>query len=518
MSQQHKLTFCGIRTRLQYLAAALLLAAILVLAAGCTNSGISSAFPEPNTNIVPKSGTQVALFEAGTLFDEVSPESLITNRPLVTIPSQYIPHQTLMINLDADEFDEQIIVVKMRNDPEDLIWLIVADYDSVRSNYYISWTGATRSSNLRALTIYADELTANLVPEIVAFGLNAAGEQTLDVFELTSTNTLFGLRYRRVLSVVADIGIEIVAAPQNYTNLAIKGVKVTTRDLSSENDRDTIESIYVWRPADQQFLLLSSEKISGSSIAQSQLSDLFSSNEAVFLNYLRGPWILNTRTSSDNPQENFILYIDPELRTLALYRPGRVLSYRWQSSNKSPYGGRITFNLINEVIPANKIWLTVNLTGLDSLTMSSSSATEVSAQWDGNYTRLTTTRQDEQIQIRGQKLAIHSLELSGLYRSSDGSELFFSSPSLTLRTREGEETAGYAVFRYGNVHVLQILFLNPNGTVSRERNFLASLETEESDRLIKRLLTLEPISLLASGITPQGGIRMEFEQRIILQE
>src|SRR5690606_21538266 len=148
------------------------------------------------------------------------------------------------------------------------------------------------------------------VPEIVAFGLNAAGEQTLDVFELTSTNTLFGLRYRRVLSVVADIGIEIVAAPQNYKNLAIKGVKVTTRDLSSENDRDTIESIYVWRPADQQFLLLSSEKISGSSIAQSQLSDLFSSNEAVFLNYLRGPWILNTRTSSDNPQENFILYID----------------------------------------------------------------------------------------------------------------------------------------------------------------------------------------------------------------
>ncbi len=489
----------------------------LVITLSCNTQVQDYVFPQARSGIFPTSSADFPLF--GTDLDEDQRgQAVILNQPKVSLPANLIAHQTIDINLDGDEVDEQIIIVKQRDDPEDLVRIVVVDYDMVRNSYFISWVGSTRSTNLRALTVYADDVTGNQLPEILVFGLNSRGEQTLDIFQWNTQSSVYGIQYQSILSVQSDVGIEVIN--QRFPNQS-KPVVVINRDLGSENVLDTIRTTYMWRGVENRFVLSDSVSVSGASIAQSQLADLYGASETVFMNFLRGPWYLDEPGADPQDPRNLkLLFIAPEQNGIALYRPGRLLSFYWVSLTKAVYGGRVRIDMRNEIIPSIQAVGTITLQTLDSLGLnitSSDSWSFLPNDWNGLYRRLPAASQDQLVQQRNQQIHLNSQQLSGLYQAADGSEIFFSNPHLTLRTQGMEENGGFAVFRYQDEDILQITFLNPNGTISRSMDFLLQYEEEEQEDSIKRTITLEPIALLTSGFTPLGGGRLQFEQRQVIQ-
>jgi hypothetical protein len=492
----------------------------LFLISGCNQEQPLSAFPPAQPNIVPASSPEFPLTGTGVVETEPVRTTGILNQPKVILPANLIAHQTIDLNLDGDEIDEQIIIVKQREDPEDLIRLVVVDYDMARGSYFISWIGATRSTNLRALTVYADDITGNQLPEIIVLGLNNQGEQTLDIFQWNINSAVFGLQYRSILSIQADVGIEIQTP--SLTGGFSKNVVTVNRDLSSDNPLDTLRSTYFWRPQENRFVLGSTEAVSGANIVQTQLADLYSANEQVFMNFLRGPWYRVTPNANvEDPRNLQIIHINPERNSLAFFRPGRTLPFTWAAITKAPFGGRVRIDMRNQIIPSVQSIANINLQSLDTFTLSLTGTDAWSFfpnEWNGEYRRMPPTTQQAQLLNRNLTLGFNHIRLSGLFQSADNSELFFSNPNLILRTNGVEENGGYAIFSYGNDTILQIMFLNRNGTISRAMDFRIEFEEESMDDVMKRTLVLEPVQLTASGITPAGGGRMQFEQRVTIAE
>jgi hypothetical protein len=125
------------------------------------------------------------------------------------LPSFYVPSQVINANLDVDEIEEQIVVYKRREDPEDRIRILIADYDLVRNTYVLSWNGESGANNLRTFAVYTTDVTGDHNLEIVCFGMNNSGEQTLDIFRRTAAPTGLELYYERVLQLSSDASIEI---------------------------------------------------------------------------------------------------------------------------------------------------------------------------------------------------------------------------------------------------------------------------------------------------------------------
>lgn len=492
----------------------------LFLILSCTQEQTLTAFPPAQPNIIPASSPEFPLTGTGVIETEPVRTTGVLNQPKVILPANLISHQTIDLNLDGDEIDEQIIIVKQREDPEDLIRLVVVDYDIARGSYFISWIGATRSTNLRALTVYADDITGNQLPEIVVLGLNNLGEQTLDIFQWNINSAVFGLQYRSILSIQADVGIEIQSP--SLTGGFSKNVITVNRDLNSDNPLDTLRSTYFWRPQENRFILGSTEAVSGANIVQTQLADLYSANEQVFMSFLRGPWYRVTPNADvEDPRNLQIIHINPERASLAFFKPGRTLPFTWAAITKAPFGGRIRIDMRNQIIPSVQSIANINLQSLDTLTLSLTGTDAWSflpTEWNGEFRRMPPTTQQAQLLNRNLTLGFNSLRLSGLYQSADNSELFFSNPNLILRTEGVEENGGYAIFSYGSDTILQIMFLNRNGTIARSMDFRIEFEEEPLEDGIKRTLVLEPVQLTANGITPAGGGRMQFEQRVTVAE
>ncbi|MCK4516256.1 MAG: pallilysin-related adhesin, partial [Spirochaetaceae bacterium] len=127
----------------------------------------------------------------------------------VRLPDEYLPSQVFTMNLDLDETEEQIIVFKRRDDPHDLIRILVVSFDPIRNSWIRAWEGATAANNVRSFTLYTDDLIGDHEQEIVCFGINNAGEQTLDIFRRTSNALGLGLAYSPILSLAADVNISI---------------------------------------------------------------------------------------------------------------------------------------------------------------------------------------------------------------------------------------------------------------------------------------------------------------------
>jgi len=384
----------------------------------------------------------------------------------------------------------------------------------------VSWIGLTRSTNLRALTVYTDDVTGNDIPEILSFGLDSKGSQTLDIFQWNTGSTVYGLQYRSILSIDADAGIEVQDGIGQLESS--RTIIAVNRDLESVNFLDTIRTTYSWRRSENRFVLGSSVLVSGSSQIENQLADIFSESETGFMNFLRGPWFkVEPSANPEDPRSLKILHVDPSVGSVSLFRPGRTMNYFWVALTKAAYGGRVRVDLRNSVIPSIQIIGNLTLQSLDTLNLSitgSESWSFLPNEWNGSYKRLPRSSQTNELVARNQRLQFNRLDISGLYRADDGSELFFSNPSLILRTKGVEESGGFAVFGYDDDIVLQITFLNSNGTTSRSLDFIVDFTEEDRETEIVRTLILTPITLLTQGFSPAGGGRLQFEQRVNLEE
>ncbi|MDR1932063.1 MAG: pallilysin-related adhesin [Spirochaetales bacterium] len=431
---------------------------------------------------------------------------------LLRIPmgSEDITLQVVNANLDIDQLEEQIIVFKKRSDPEDRIRLMVADFDNVRASFVVAWQTETTGTNSNSFSLELIDLLGDHVPEILCFGRNSRGEQTLDVFRKTLPPQGFGIYYKQIAALSSAGSIEVEQKPRSEAYRLLQRndesfpLVVYEKDPSSANINDLIKISWFWNHQDASFRKGKTEKIAGQAIAEKQLAELFSRGAEEFEVFLDGPWY---RAGGDSQSASLggIIQFDVKNRRVIFFTAGMQQIFLWQSSYRTIYRG-IYLSCTNESISNITTQLSVSILGMNNFELT----VKGEEGWDGQYRRLGQELQTAFISAGQKKVSLSPVNLSGLYRNESGMEIYFSSPRFTMRENGKESAGGYVVYSFDG-DILEMKALKNNGLVDSVKTFRISYQEEKQGKQILRNLLLQPAEVRSTGVHVKalGEIRLQ---------
>lgn len=498
----------------------LLLCGVLFAVVGCAEEEPTVERPSSTQYIVPTAGEGIHLASntettISIRSGEEQPE------PQISLPDSYLVSQVINRNLDVDETDEQIIVYKNSDSGNDNISLLIADFDTVRSSFVRAWEGTTGANNVRSFAVYVNDLVGDHKQELVAFGMDNDGNQTLDVFRRVNSPSGFGVNYESVASLSANANIEIEEQERSeaYDNMQTSGqsfpIAVYNRAPNSTNNHDLVKTSYYWSHQSNRYVEGEIEQIPGGQIEEQQLQQLYDGNAEQIEQYLAGPWY---RTAGPENEDNVreLAHFDMEERRISLHSGDSQKSYNWLNSYKTIYreGPGVWINVRNESIETLRLQFSVAVLSIDTISIT----VESEPSWNGTYKRMSQSLQ-ESVLASSTNGPVHmpDLSLTGLYGNEAGTEIFFSSRSRFTMRREGETSSGgYSLYELRGEEeahlVLELLTLNENGLATESAIYAVEHTTQETENRIVRTLELTPVTIRVDGVSERDGEELTLEQ------
>jgi len=422
--------------------------------------------------------------------------------------------QVINANLDIDQIEEQIIIFKTKNDPSDRIKLLVVDFDNVRNTYVATWQGETQGTNNRSFSVFLQDLIGDHVTSILCFGRNNKGEQTIDVFRKTPSPNGLGLYYASILSIASNGSIEVEERQRSEAYQLLQkndesfAIMVYTRDPDSTNISDLVKTTYYWNPQENKYIPAKHDKIPGQIVAEKRMADLFSKESEEFEKFLSGPWFLSGSADATGKPKGMgeIIQFDPKSRKIVFYNGEIQEVFNWVNSYRTIYRG-LYINCSNEAIPSITKQISLSVTGMDSFEMQIRGA----EGWDGQYKRLNKDLQNAYLASRRSGVKLSRIQLSGLFKNENGTELFFASPNFTLRENNKELSGGFAIYSFGG-DILELKIVKSNGLVDSSRTYRLLLQEETKGKRIIRNLTLQPAVVNFKGVDVKSNGTLRFQQ------
>jgi hypothetical protein len=463
---------------------------------------------DPGRIVVP-TGTEEIMLAADSRTDQSEERSSAGPELRVRLPDEYIPSQAVTINLNLDDTDEQIVVFKRRDDLDDRIRMLVVVYDPIRNSWIRAWEGVTRATSTRSFTVYTEDLTGDHERELVAFGINERGEQTLDVFRRTNNALGFGLSYSPILSISADVDItvESVQRSKAYENMEVTNapsfpIIAERRDPESSNVFETIQTTYYWDFPSRQYVAGRVESIAGDVIEDDRLRNLYAGTEEEFERFLSGPWY-----RSSGAGDMMIAYFGPFDESVVFYSGSLQQAFDWKVSTKTVYGRGMTIAVTNSSIKTVNLWISVSVESLNGITI----AVQGTDGLSGVYERLTGSLQQAVLDSEP-KIALAQIELSGLYRGDSGREIVFGEHEFTERREASLVHGGFVLFSLGNDLVLTLKEVDNNRLPVDQESYRVGYEESQDETRITRTLVLEPGEIGLAGFFATGGDTIVLEQ------
>jgi hypothetical protein len=420
-------------------------------------------------------------------------------------------------NLDLDTNDEQILVLRQKEDPQAPLKLAVIDYDPIRTTYSRTWESLTNATNLRLLDISLKDVVGDHNLEIVCRGMNDMGELTLDLFRKTPSPTGLGLFFTEILRIVADGSIEIdeVERSEGYRLGQKNGpsfvIYAYSQDAESENILDKVKRTYYWQYQQNRYVLTSKEQLPGAVIEEKQLEELFSDPSVeAFEAFLSGPWYL----AGTDGQEEILLFL-PEQRRISVYSGDVQEVYNWQASFRSLSNRLLVFGA-NESIESIVRRFNIEVVSLDTIDVSILGA----EQWDryfGRYFKLSEELQQVLLSKDKNRIDADRIQLNGLYQSGAGIEIIFEPPYFTWIEEERDFAGGFTVIHLDQ-DVLYLQGMDDNGLPTTTATYIMEYSEKQEETYLYRTMTLIPGKLSVHGVTPTSEARIAFEQLEILEE
>ncbi len=491
-----------------------ILAAVFLLLSGCDLIEEGRTVDEGARKLVPEVYDKDSPADTGPA--DVDIEAL-ESTPKVPLDEDEKLIQVLNTNLDLDANDEQILVVRQKNDPQGPLTVAVIDYDPVRAGYSRTWESLTNATNLRLLEITLKDVVGDHNLEIVCRGMNNQGELTLDLFRKTPSPTGLGLYFTEILRIVSDGSIEIaeIERSEGYRLGQKNGPSFVIysfgQDRESDNLLDRIKRTYHWQYQQGRYVLTNVEKMPGAVVEEKQLKELFSDlSVEAFERFLAGPWYL---ADAEGRQE--ILLFLPDQRRISLYNGQVQEVYVWQGSYRSMSNRMLAFGT-NESIESISKNFGIDVVSLKSIDVSIW-GTE---QWDrtsGRYIKLTEELQQDLLEKEHARIEVSSLVLEGLYKSGQGIEIIFDPPHFTWIEDSSGFSGGFTIIHLDQ-DVLYLQGIDENGLPTRSATYIMDYAENREGEYLYRNLTLVPGRMSVNGVQPASETRMVFEQLENLEE
>lgn len=438
--------------------------------------------------------------------------------PRIPLEDDELLIDLLNINLDLDSYDEQILVVKQKDNPDSSIRIVTADFDSVTASYQRTGEYQTGASIGSSFNIILEDLIGDHSQEIVCSGRDNEGRQTLEVFRRKKQGGV--LSYSRIFSAALQGTIEILS--EERSQLYKSGVRegesypilTVGEDEQTENPFDSMASTYYWDFTAKRYIKIREESIPGTKIEDTQLGDIRRGDGETFLSFTEGPWF-RTGTADNGESVEKIALLSPQNQTLTFYAEGVQEIYTWKQAFKS--WDRLSFEGNNELLPYITSIITMRLVSSDELAIDVQNITidtrkrSTDLDWTGVYRRYGTSRTEKREPWARGDLP----ELSGPYISDMGWEITFDRPFYRLEQEGDVLKGGYALFM-ADVPIITLRPQNSQGVPGKAASYSFDFNVKESENQLLRSLVLTPGELSVRGFIPYEENIIRFEQLEII--
>lgn len=381
-------------------------------------------------------------------------------QPKVPLSDNEYLLQAINTNLDLDVTDEQILVLKIVDDPELPIKIAVIDFDEIRSTYQRSWISFTNATNHRVFEIEFIDIVGDYNKEIIFHGMKNK-DVTLDVFRRTPTLSNPGLYYTPICQLISDGTISIKRIKRSTTyELGQKTgesfpIFVERRDKDSDSGSDMIRETYQWVYSSNKYEFIPPvEKIPGEIIEDKKFNELQASRETeMFEDYLEGPWY-------NSKDLNKMILFFPEEKQVVFYTDNTQEVYSWDYSSRRSNPLQMIIMIRNILVHSIKKTLNVTAKSLNALDISTKD--EI---WAGDYLKVKEELQESLYNRENVLIKPSEIVLTGIFEEEfklegKSMQIIFEPPFFT-RTQEVEGTildssGGFTIIR--NIPVINDYF------------------------------------------------------------
>ncbi len=464
--------------------------------------------------------------DAGAATGAAAPEAATEAEVKQTSAIPLEPNETLLelysFNLDFDDEEEQILVVRESDDPSGRVKVILADYSPFTKRWTRAWKGTTLVTKVKTVQVSVNDLIGDHNLNIICTGMNDANEQTMTVY--WKAEGLDGRHGDAFIPIFEQAGaavlIESTDRPDSYklgqSNAESWPISVWKADTGSGNYLDQIREQWVWDFTEKAYVSRSTERIPGASIARKMAEAILDGNPETFKGFLDGTWY----KESIDPLSPAALFITFQSRdeTLLFSGDGLTEVYGWENSNPTRYGLYVASR--NQAVRNLRRLMDIELAEADAINVRVFQdyriKADISGRWDGRYRRLG--RELAKSFRRAPAMAgASALTLSGSFGADDGSTIAFEGSGYRLSTRAGEERGTFALFELGSRNILELRPL-PDGTLDARgaptvarRTYIASIdERRAKDGKAAGQLTLQEASIGILGAEPSQAQPLVF--------
>lgn len=492
---------------------AFLTLAVSLLFAACADQESSSSDEDSGNGregrlVVPEAGENMRLSGPDSDGEEPTPEVGREQQSSVNVP---LGDDELLVdvideNLARDEFEEQIVAYKNSEDPDDHIYVRVIQTNIAQGGYQVTWQAQTAATRLRSLNISAEDVFGDGEPEIVVLGVDADGNQTLDIFRRNPGTS--ELTYSSVASLTSEGSLELVRHERDSEDDSIDpyDILAQSEDPEADNILDVVETTYSWDEDAQEFVEASREEISGGDIAEAQLQQLYQGGSEEFGEFLTGLWY-----REDNAGLQLVTF-NPDSEQIVFNGQDMQETFDWEVSRKTISSG-VQISMRNRNIRSLNTFVRVEVPELDRITVDVNNR----ERWDGSYRRVSDEMRQSLTGFSDRHVELLEESLDGTFEDDSGTRLDFLGNRFELH-EDGEDHEGtFALYNVGTP-ILEMAIINSRGQRTDRRVYTYELDVNELDDRIIRSLELAPAELTVEGGKRSPGDALRLEQVEMLEE
>lgn len=443
------------------------------------------------------------VLEANSTTDPELAANLVPSGEPTTSSIPLEPNETLLdlysFNLDFDDEEEQILVIRESDDPNGIIKVVLADYSPLNRKWNRAWKGSSLVTKNKTFQVSVNDLIGDHNLNIVCTGMNNTNEQTMTIYWKSQDleqkqGTIFLKVFEQAGSAVI---IEEVERPDSYklgqSNAESWPISVWKADASSGNYLDQLRELWHWSFTDKAYVKISTESIPGASIAQKKVESILDGTTETFKLFLDGTWY---KESIDplSPAAQFITFQSRD-DSLLFSGDGLIEVYGWENSNPTRYGLYIASR--NQSVRNLRRLMDIELASADSIQVRVFQdyriKADISGRWDGRYRKLgaeiaTSFKRMPAMATTG------LTDLSGIYESDSGMTLVMEGTTYRMESATGLQTGSLAIYTLDGKTILDMRQTASNGETPSRLSWIAESTFQQ--------LSLQEVKIGILGIEP----------------
>ena len=428
--------------------------------------------------------------------------------------SSYIPlspYETLLgitaVDLNLDDSEEQLHVVRKQTDPSGHLFLLVAQYNPKTRTWSRILECETLVTQIKTLNLRIKLITGDNIMSLICEGLNDKNESTISIFRiLQSQDAANKLLLQPVFSDFSDsVVLENESNENGKTASDSEVISISKND--PDNPEVILEEKWRWDNPTNKYVKYNTQFIQRAKLISSKIAGILNSPTESIFGFVSGIWIKNQNKDSliidFQTNENLVVFLMTDyseiysIDSVTSTRLGLYISCINQSiSTLKRY---ITLEIKSDNQVELRIFQNINVKG------------ESSVDWNGTYSRYVGNTRNKVVYEPASKET--SSAINGTYKDTAAQTLIFNYPSYLIRD------ASNAIIEEGfacmySVQGKSLLDLIPTNNPSRpRRTFMVSTKSVTILNIKKGLLLLQPVKISLTGILETGEASIEYERQ-----